>query len=159
MKKPGFRFLLYVSALFFLLFGPLTIAQETELPKGETLYNRLGGIHAIAQVVDDFVERIWVNEVLNANPKNKQAMGISKPALKYLATELTCQAVGGPQKYTGRSLKEVHSGLNISEKEWDAMVEDFKATLNKFNVPTKEQAELLEVIGGVKGDIVMAVEK
>ncbi len=149
MQKSGIRFLLYVSSILFLSFGSLSIAQETEKPKEETLYDRLGGIHVIAQVVDDFVDRLWVNEVLNANPKNKQAMGISKPALKYLATELTCMAIGGPQKYTGRSLKDAHSGLNISEKEWDAMVIDFKATLNKFKVP----------VGSVKGDIVMAVEK
>lgn len=158
MKKQGKLFLFVSTALFFLMFQSLAIAQETDQQKEESLYSRLGGVHAIAQVVDDFVERIWVNEVLNSNPKNKQAMGISKPALKYLATELTCQAVGGPQKYSGRSLKEVHSGLNISEKEWDAMVVDFKTTLNKFNVPAKEQTELLEIIGGVKGDIVMAAE-
>jgi hemoglobin len=137
-----------------LMFEKTAIAQETEKSSKKSLYDRLGGIHAIAQVVDDFVDRIWVNDVLNANPKNKEAMGISKPALKYLATELTCMATGGPQKYSGRSMKEVHSGLNISEKEWDAMVVDFKATLNKFKVPVKEQGELLEIVGSVKGDIV-----
>src|SRR5690606_35233055 len=108
--------------------------------------------HAIAQVVDDFVDRIWVNEVLNENPKNKQAMGISKPALKYLATELTCMAVGGPQKYTGRPLKDVHEHLNISVREWEAMVAD-------FNVPDKEQQELLEIVGSVKGDIVSVAQR
>jgi hemoglobin len=151
------QFILIAGLVFFLTGGVFTFAQDKE--EGEkSLYERLGGVHAISQVVDDFVDRIWVNEVLNENPKNKQAMGISKPALKYLATELTCMAVGGPQKYSGRSMKETHQSLNISEKEWDAMVVDFKATLNKFNVPAKEQAELLEVVGGVKGDIVMASE-
>jgi len=158
MQNTGIRFLFFVNSILFLSFGSLSIAQETEKPKEETLYNRLGGIHIIAQVVDDFVERLWVNEVLNANPKNKQAMGISKPALKYLATELTCMAIGGPQKYSGRSLKESHTGLNISEKEWDAMTVDFKATLNKFKVPSKEQTELLEVVGSVKGDIVTTMK-
>jgi len=158
MKKVGEQYLFTVTLLI-LLFCIPNFAQETDQVKEETLYNRLGGSHAIAQVVDDFVDRLWVNEVLNANPKNKEAMGISKPALKYLATELTCMATGGPQKYSGRVMKEVHSGLNISEKEWDAMVVDFKASLNKFNVPAKEQTELLGVVGGVKGDIVMSSAK
>lgn len=158
MKKVGEQYL-FTVILLILLFCIPNFAQETDQVKEETLYNRLGGSHAIAQVVDDFVDRLWVNEVLNANPKNKEAMGISKPALKYLATELTCMATGGPQKYSGRGMKEVHSGLNISEKEWDAMVVDFKASLNKFNVPAKEQTELLEVVGGVKGDIVMSSAK
>lgn len=156
MQKQGKLFLLIVCAIVYLSSGTLTIAQEKVQSGEKSLYERLGGAHAIAVVVDEFVERIWVNEVLNANPKNKEAMGISKPALKYLATELTCMAVGGPQQYSGRPMKDVHSGLNISEKEWDAMLSDLKATLNKFNVPSKEQAELLEVVGGVKGDIVMA---
>jgi len=158
MKKVGEQYLFTVTLLI-LLFCIPNFAQETDQVKEETLYNRLGGSHAIALVVDDFVHRLWVNEVLNANPKNKEAMGISKPALKYLATELTCMATGGPQKYSGRGMKEVHSGLNISEKEWDAMVVDFKASLNKFNVPAKEQTALLEVVSGVKGDIVMSSAK
>ena len=155
MNKVRVQYLITVILLI-LLFCLPNFAQETDQVKEESLYNRLGGAHAIAQVVDDFVDRLWVNEVLNANPKNKEAMGISKPALKYLATELTCMATGGPQKYSGRGMKEVHSGLNISEKEQDAMVVDFKASLNKFNVPAKEQTELLEVVGSVKGDIVMS---
>lgn len=155
MKKVGVQYLITVTILIILCCIP-GFAQETDKVKEESLYNRLGGAHAIAQVVDDFVDRIWVNEVLNANPKNKQAMGISKPALKYLATELTCMATGGPQKYSGRDMKEVHSGLNISEKEWDAMVVDFKTTLDKFNVPAKEQSELIQLVGGLKGDIVMS---
>ena len=159
MQKQGRQFLLILIALFFFSAGSLTLAQETVHSGEKSLYERLGGAHAIAMVVDEFVERIWVNEVLNANPKNKEAMGISKPALKYLATELTCMAVGGPQQYSGRPMKDVHSGLNISEKEWDAMLGDLKATLIKFNVPSKEQADLLAVVGGVKGDIVMAADK
>lgn len=158
MKKVGLQKLIAANILL-ILFCITGFAQETDQVKEESLYNRLGGVHAIAQVVDDFVDRIWVNEVLNQNPKNKEAMGISKPALKYLATELTCMATGGPQKYTGRGMKEVHSGLNISDKEWDAMVLDFKTTLNKFNVPEKEQNELLNLVGGLKGDIVMSSAK
>jgi hemoglobin len=155
MKKFGVQNLFSAIILMFLFCIP-GLAQESDQVKEESLYNRLGGAHAIAQVVDDFVDRIWVNEVLNANPKNKEAMGISKPALKYLATELTCMATGGPQKYSGRGMKEVHSELNISEKEWEAMLVDFKTTLNKFNVPAKEQSELLDLVGGLKGDIVMS---
>lgn len=158
MKKVGLQKLIAANILLILFCIP-GFAQETDQVKEESLYNRLGGVHAIAQVVDDFVDRIWVNEVLNTNPKNKQAMGISKPALKYLATELTCMATGGPQKYSGRDMKEVHSGLNISEKEWEAMLADFKTTLNKFNVPEKEQSELIQLVGGLKGDIVMSSAK
>jgi hemoglobin len=147
------RLAIVTTACLQLALGTSLLAQEQKAPE-KSLYERLGGAHAIAVVVDDFVERIWVNEVLNANPKNKQAMGIEKPALKYLATELVCQVTGGPQKYTGRPLKEVHAGLNISEKEWTAMSADFKASLDKYKVSQKEQDELFAIVGSTKGDIV-----
>jgi hemoglobin len=137
------------------------LAQEMkqEMKQEKSLYERLGGAPSIAVVIDDFVERLWVNKVLNKNPKNKQAMGVKKPALKYLVTELVCQVTGGPQKYSGRPIKNVHAPLNISEKEWDAMVADFKKTLDKFKVPQKEQEELFTIVGSTKGDIVTVASK
>jgi hemoglobin len=153
----GWLNVLLGATFLLVLRGTPMLAQEMKQEK--SLYERLGGVHAIAAVVDDFIDRIWVNKVLNENPKNKEASGIKKPALKYLATELVCQVTGGPQKYTGRPLRDVHQGLNISEREWDAMVVDFKATLGKFNVPAKEQEELLAIVGSTKGDIVMAAKQ
>jgi hemoglobin len=155
MQALTYRILFTVS-LFFILIAS-TFAQSEGVTKA-SLYDRLGGVHAISAVVDDFVDRLWINEVLNANPKNKGAMGISKPALKYLATELVCMVTGGPQKYSGRGLKEVHQELNISEKEWDAMAMDFQASLNKFGVPEAEQNELFEIVGSTKADIVTVSE-
>jgi hemoglobin len=61
---------------------------------------------------------------------------------------------GGPQVYTGRSMKDAHHHLHITEVEWDAMVSDFVATLDRFNVPKPEQQELLTIVATTKGDIV-----
>ena len=155
-----YTFLFMVTFLLLWMSGLLP-AQEIkkEMKEEKTLYERLGGSRAIAVVVDDFAERLWVNKVLNANPKNKQAMGVKKPVLKYLVTELVCQVTGGPQKYSGRPIKDVHAKLNISEKEWDAMAADFQKTLNKFKVPKKEQEELFAIVGSTKGDIVTVASK
>ena len=51
-------------------------------------------------------------------------------------------------------MKAAHAHLNISEKEWDAMVADFKVTLNKFGVPGAEQQQLITIVAGTKPDIV-----
>lgn len=56
-------------------------------------------------------------------------------------------------------MKEVRSGLNTLEKELDAMVADFKTTLNKFYVFEKGQNELLNLVSGLKGDFVMSSTK
>lgn len=132
------------------------IAQEK---KEQSLYDRLGGVYAIASVVDDFIERLLVNDILNANPAINEARSrVPKAGLKYRVTELVCEVTGGPQQYTGRSMKDSHKHLNVTEKEWDAMVADFKVTLNKFKVPEKEQQELITIVGSTKADIVMTPE-
>ena len=63
--------------------------------------------------------------------------------------------LGGPEAYTGKSMLETHKTMNITETEWQAMVEDFVKTLDKFNVPKKEQDELIAIVGTTKGDIVL----
>ena len=122
-----------------------------------SLYERLGGAYPIAVVVDDFVERLLVDETLNANPAINEARArVPKAGLKFHVTSLVCQATGGPQVYTGRTMKEAHAHLRITEKEWDEMVRVFVGVLDKYKVPKAEQGELLQIVGGTKGDIVAA---
>jgi len=127
---------------------------------GESLYTRLGGIGAVSAVVDYFLQKILVNPVLNANPHIRQANSKANlPAFKYLVTELVAGATGGPQNYSGKSMKETHKNMHITEKEWEAFAGDFKATLDHFKVPDKEQKELFAIVGSLKGDIVESTKK
>jgi hemoglobin len=108
-------------------------------------------------VVDDFIERLLVNDVLNANPAIDEArMRVPKAGLKFRVTAMVCQVTGGPEVYKGRNMKETHANLNITSEEWDAMAADFKKSLDHFEVPDAEQKELFAIVGSVKGDIVMA---
>ena len=126
-------------------------AQATQ----PSLYERLGGAYSIATVVDDFIERLLVNATLNANPAiNEARTRVPKAGLKFHVTAMVCEVSGGPCKYTGRAMKESHQHLNITQAEWDAMVGDFKATLSKFNVPRREQQELITIVGSTRNDIV-----
>lgn len=120
-----------------------------------SLYERLGGVYAIAAVVDDFIDRIMDDPRLNANPKVDEAHHrVSRAGFKYLVTEQVCWATGGPQKYTGRSMRDSHSHLNISAAEWTAFLDDFQQTLNRFGVPEAEQRELFAIVESTRGDIV-----
>jgi hemoglobin len=123
--------------------------------KPRSLYDRLGGVYSIATVVDDFIERLFVNRTLNANPAINEARArVPKAGLKFHVTALVCEVTGGPCKYTGRTMKEAHQHLDITQPEWDAMVADFKATLDTFKVPQTEQQELIAIVGSTKKDIV-----
>jgi hemoglobin len=136
-----------------------TAATATQTARAQTtppsLYERLGGAYSIATVVDDFIERLLVNATLNANPAIREARArVPKAGLKFHVTTLVCEVSGGPCKYTGRTMKESHDKLNIGQREWDAMVADFKATLDKFKVPQREQQELITIVESTKNDIV-----
>jgi hemoglobin len=121
-------------------------------PATPTLYQRLGGREAIKQVVDDFVANLAADPRVNARFKGLDAAKMTK-----LQTDLAdqiCDLTGGPCAYLGRDMKAVHAGMNITEAEWNATVEDLMKTLNKFKVGPKEQQELLSALGGMKKDIV-----
>jgi hemoglobin len=121
-------------------------------PATPTLYQRLGGREAIKQVVDDFVANLAADPRVNARFKGLDAAKMTK-----LQTDLAdqiCDVTGGPCAYLGRDMKAVHAGMNITEAEWNATVEDLVKTLNKFKVGPKEQQELLSALGGMKKDIV-----
>jgi hemoglobin len=121
-----------------------------------SLYDRLGGVYSIATVVDDFINRIMIDPRLNSNPLVDEAHHRVPPAgFKYLVTEMVCWATGGPQKYTGKSMAESHKDLKITSKEWESFLDDFQQTLDKFAVPTEEQAELKTIVDSTRSDIVV----
>ena len=71
-----------------------------------------------------------------------------------MVTEMVCWAAGGPQKYSGRSMADSHSHLKITGMEWDAFMDDVWLTLDKFKVPSEEQAELRAIVNSTRSDIV-----
>jgi hemoglobin len=121
-----------------------------------SLYERLGGVYSIATVIDDLIDRVMTDPRLNANPRVDEAHHRVSPAgFKYLVTEMVCWASGGPQNYTGRSMKEMHQHLMITATEWEAFLDDLQQSLDKFAVPQVEQAEIKAIVGSTRADIVV----
>jgi hemoglobin len=137
----------------------MPVAERKDPPaKEKTLYDRLGGEDAIKAVIDDFVGRAAANPKVNFTRKGTPVEWKPTPEavdhLKKKLVELVGAVTGGPQKYTGRGMKEVHKGMMISQDEFDALAGDLKATLDKFKVPAKEQDELLKIVASTAPDIV-----
>jgi hemoglobin len=121
-----------------------------------SLYDRLGGIYPIATVVDDFIDRIMVDDRLNKNPRVDEAHHKVLPAgFKYLVTEMLAEAAGGPQRYTGRSMEESHRELLITGDEWDAFMDDLNQSLDQFAVPQQEKSEVLAIVESTRTAIVV----
>lgn len=155
--KKSFICLFSIFTLAIMLWYNIEPSFSQEPSPGPSLYQRLGGVNGIAAVVDDFVDNLLVNEVVVKNEKVVSALGrITKAGLKYHLTSFVCQATGGPEKYTGRTMKDSHAHLDITEIEWNATVGELLKSLAKFNVPKKEQDELAAIVATTKGDIVTA---
>jgi hemoglobin len=129
------------------------MSTEKKIP---SLYERLGGVYAIATVVDEFINRIMVDPVLNANKLVDEAHHRVPPAgFKYLVTEMVCEVTGGPQRYTGKTMAESHKHLAITPAEWQVFAGHFKAVLDHFKVPEPEQQELFAIVATTRPDIVV----
>lgn len=142
-----------------------TPAKEAPKPavKEKTLYERLGGEAAIKAVVEDFVGRAAANPKVNFTRKGTPQEWKPTPdgvdRLKKMLVDFVGSATGGPQKYTGRSMKEAHKGMMIKADEFAALAADLKASLDRFKVPAKEQEELLKAVASTAGDIIEEPKK
>lgn len=117
-----------------------------------TLYDRLGRQDAITAVVKDFVEERVAKDVrIKAFFANSDI-----PALEAKLVEQICEASGGPCKYTGKDMKTSHTGMNIKDADFNAIVEDLRASLDHFKVGAKEQEDLLGALAPMRGAIVTA---
>ncbi len=114
-----------------------------------SLFDRLGGNDAITAVIDDFVGRCADDSRINAKFARTDI-----PRLKTMLVDQVCEATGGPCTYTGRDMKEPHRGMGVTTGEFDALVDDLVATLDRFDVPTAERQELLGLLGPMKPHIV-----
>jgi hemoglobin len=81
---------------------------------------------------------------------------VSPAGFKYYVTEMLCDAAGGPQVYTGRSMGDSYRHLMITEDEWRAFMDDLQQALDKFGVPTSEQDEVIEIVESTREAIVSA---
>src|SRR5262249_30347915 len=78
----------------------------------------------------------------------------SKGRFRQRVVEQFCAVTGGPCVYTGRTMKEGHAGIGITEADRNAAAGHLVASLDKFKVPEKEKNEFLALLGPMKPDIV-----
>ena len=114
-----------------------------------SLYERLGGVDAIAAVARAFEDRAAKDDRI----KQKFARTDLERLHKEFVDQL-CQDTGGPCTYTGLSMTQAHTNMGVTSGEFDAFMEDLVATLNDFNVGQAEQDELLNDLRPMRADIV-----
>ncbi len=121
----------------------------------QSLYERLGGVNAIAMVVDRFSDGIVGNPKLNVNQNLKEWNSKGQlEGLKFMRTLWISQAAGGPFQYTGKDMREAHEGLHITSEEFDEVGAEIGRALDHFDVPQREKQELLAALVAHKGEVV-----
>jgi hemoglobin len=124
----------------------------------KSLYERLGGIFAVAAVVDYFSDQLLKNsKIVDANPALKEWHTVKfrerMQGLKFLRTLWVASVAGGPFQYTGEDLREAHRDLRITPGVFDEVVSELGKALDHFKVPQREKAEVLAAFNGQKLDV------
>ena len=118
----------------------------------KTLYERLGGYDAIRAVVNDLLPRLQADALLGRFWQNRGADGIERE--KQLLVDFLCAQAGGPMYYTGRDMVLSHRGMKVSERDWTTFIAHLNATLDAFNVPQAERADVVAFIQSTRIEIV-----
>jgi len=133
-----------------------------------SLYDRLGGEAGIKAIVDEFTPRVMEDPRVNWQRSGIDRGGLLKrgpattwnpteanvTALKKHIAQFLALATGGPPQYDGKEMRAAHAGMRISNPEFDAVIGDIKASLDKLQIPNKEQKELLAVVESTRPQIV-----
>ena len=141
-------------------------AQAKQIMPEKSLYERLGGVFAIAAVVDHFSDAVVKNPVVGQKSKNPQlhewhTKNLGRlPGLKFMRTLWVCNASGGPFQYTATKpgttplgLEAAHRNLRISPAEFDEVAAELGRTLDFFKVPKREKAEVLAASAAHKDEV------
>src|SRR5438093_7742593 len=134
------------------------------------LFDRLGGEKGLTAIVDDFTPRVlqdprvnWQRKAVKSgglfhhnrgesvvwNPTPENVANLKKHFVQFLAL-----ATGRPARYDGKEIKSTHAGMHIANPESDAAIGDLKASLDKLQIPNKEQKELLAIVESTRPQIV-----
>jgi hemoglobin len=141
-------------------------AQDAAPAASASLYDRLGGIFAIAAVVDYFSDEVVKDPIAGARSSNPQLREWHTkqlgrlPGLKFMRTLWVANISGGPFEYeatrpgsTKLGLENAHENLRISPKEFDAVAGVLSRTLDHFSVPAREKSEVLGAFAAHKNEV------
>jgi hemoglobin len=133
----------------------------------KSLYDKLGGVFAIAAVVNHFSDAVVKNPIVGARSKNldlrewhTEEVAARLPGLKFMRTLWLCDVAGGPFQFratkpgkTILGLEEAHRALQITPDEFDEVAAELGRSLDSFKVPAKEKGEVLAAFAAHKGEV------
>jgi len=160
---------LMLALAVLLMQSPVVADQATPTPAPaakKSLYDRLGGVFAIAAVVDHFSDAVVRNPMVGKDSKNPalrewHTKNLDRlPGLKFMRTLWVCEVSGGPFKFSATKpgqkhlgLEAAHKDLKISPAEFDEVAAELGRSLDHLKVPTREKKEVLDAFAAHKDEV------
>lgn len=115
-----------------------------------TLYERLGKSEGISKIVNDALAAHLTNPTVKTRFQNIEDFEHTKK----MAFEFFCMGSGGPENYSGKDMAAAHKGMNVSEEEYLAVMDDIMGALENNDVGEQEKKDVLAILYSLKGEII-----
>ena len=114
----------------------------------ETLYVRLGGADGVSSIANDLIDLHAANPVIKTRFQDSDLDVVKGQVRDHLGS-----GTGGPEQYTGKDMVAAHRGMNLSEEEFVAALDDALKALEKNSVGQREKEEVLFILYSFKDEV------
>ena len=156
MTMPTFKFAMALTVAVLALGSAMPVAAQQPVstlgakPAADaTLYNDFGGLPGLTKVVEDTLALVLADDRIKDTFKNSDTKHVTK-----MIIEQFCELTGGPCKYSGDGMHEVHQGLALSNRQFNALVEDLQIAMDQSHIPSRTQNKLLAMLAPMQRMIV-----
>ena len=115
----------------------------------DSLYERIGGPDTIKEIATSLFKNHTSNPTVNNRYVNSDPDEVIR-----LVTEFMCSGFGGPEEYTGKDMITAHTSMNISEEEFNAVVDDMMAALDENNIDQGIKDEILAILWSLRPEVI-----
>ncbi len=123
--------------------------METTTPTLTSLYDRLGKHEGITRIARSLLANHIANPLLKTRFASSDMDKVEKRAIEFI-----CAGTGGPEAYTGKDMLTTHKGMNISEQEFVATVDDAMAALESNGIDAATRNDVLNIFWSLKGQVI-----
>jgi len=114
-----------------------------------SLYDRLGRHAGITRITRTLIENHMANALVSVRYAGRDMQKIEQRVVEFF-----CAGAGGPETYSGKDMLATHKGMNISEQEFVAVIDDVLAALATHDIDPATRAEVLAILWSLKGEVV-----
>ena len=114
-----------------------------------TLYDRLGRREGIARITRSLIDNHLANPLVSVRYAGSDMKKVEQRVIEFF-----CAGAGGPETYTGKDMLATHKGMNISEQEFVAVVDDAMAALQSNGIDADTRNDVLAILWSLKGEVI-----